>query len=64
MGAGGKTASPFLFLYVEFFFALLGAPPDRKRLVIHDVGHMPALNELIRDVLGWFDRYLGPVRTK
>jgi predicted Ser/Thr protein kinase len=45
-------------------YALLGAPPDRKRLVTHDGGHMPVLNDMIRDVLGWFDQYLGPVRTK
>jgi eukaryotic-like serine/threonine-protein kinase len=45
-------------------FALLGTPPDRKRLVIHDGGHVPPLNDLIRDVLGWFDQYLGPVATK
>jgi dienelactone hydrolase len=45
-------------------FALLGAPRDRKRLVVHEGGHIPPLNELIRDVLGWFDQYLGPVRTK
>jgi formylglycine-generating enzyme required for sulfatase activity/dienelactone hydrolase len=45
-------------------FTLLGAPPGRKRLAIHEGGHVPALNELIRDVLGWFDQYLGPVQTK
>jgi len=45
-------------------FALLGAPPDRKRLVTHDGGHIPALNDLIREVLGWFDEHLGPVRMK
>ncbi len=45
-------------------FALLGAPPDRKRLAVHEGGHIPPLNELIRDVLGWFDEYLGPVRTR
>ncbi len=45
-------------------FALLGAPADRKRLAIHEGGHMPPLNELIRDVLGWFDQYLGPVVTR
>jgi dienelactone hydrolase len=45
-------------------YALLGAPPDRKRLVTHEGGHMPVLNDMIRDVLGWFDQYLGPVRTK
>jgi len=45
-------------------FNLLGAPADRKRLAIHDGGHIPPLNELIRDVLGWFDQYLGPVATR
>jgi dienelactone hydrolase len=45
-------------------FALLGAPADRKRHAIHEGGHIPPLNELIRDVLGWFDQYLGPVVTR
>ena len=45
-------------------FALLGAPPEQKRLVIFDGGHVPPLNDLIRDVLGWFDQYLGPVATR
>ena len=45
-------------------FTLLGAPADRKRLAIHDGGHVPPLNDLIRDVLGWFDQYLGPVATR
>jgi pimeloyl-ACP methyl ester carboxylesterase len=45
-------------------FELLGAPRDRKRLAIHEGGHVPALNELIRDVLSWFDEHLGPVRSR
>ena len=45
-------------------FTLLGAPADRKRLAIHEGGHVPPLNELIRDVLGWFDQYLGPIVTR
>jgi eukaryotic-like serine/threonine-protein kinase len=45
-------------------FTLLGAPPDRKRLVVHDAGHIPSMNDLIRNVLGWFDEYLGAVRLK
>jgi len=44
------------------FFARLGTPVDQKRLVIADSGHtnFPRA-ELIREVLGWLDRYLGPV---
>ena len=45
-------------------FSLLGAPADRKRLAVHEGGHIPPLNELIRDVLGWFDQYLGPVAPR
>ena len=45
-------------------FVLLGAPADRKRLAVHEGGHIPPLNALIRDVLGWFDEHLGPVATK
>jgi hypothetical protein len=45
-------------------FGLLGTPADRKRLAIHDGGHLPPLNDLIRDVLGWFDQYLGPIAPR
>jgi hypothetical protein len=43
-------------------FDRLGTPADRKRLVIFDAGHgnFPR-SETIREVLGWLDRYLGPV---
>jgi dienelactone hydrolase len=57
----------FVFPYENVarpLFTLLGAPADRKRLVTHDGGHIPVLNDLIREVLGWFDQHLGPVRTK
>ena len=49
---------------VRPLFSLLGAPADRKRLAVHEGGHIPPLNELIRDVLGWFDQYLGPVAPR
>ena len=45
-------------------FSLLGAPADRKQHAVHEGGHIPPLNELIRDVLGWFDQYLGPVAPR
>ncbi len=41
---------------------MLGTPPEHKRLVLLDGGHVPASsNEIIRAVLDWLDRYLGPV---
>ena len=42
-------------------FDLLGTPPERKKHVVLEGGHVPndAL-AVIREVLGWFDTYLGP----
>ena len=44
-------------------FELLGTPPDDKRHVLLDSGHgSPPRAEVLRETLGWFDKYLGPVR--
>lgn len=45
------------------FFERLGTPADRKRLVLADAGHgnFPR-SQLIREVLAWLDRYLGPIQ--
>ena len=42
-------------------FDLLGPPPDQKRLALIDGGHIPRLQDIIREILDWLDRYLGPV---
>jgi predicted Ser/Thr protein kinase len=43
-------------------FKLLPMPPDRKRQAQYEGGHLPnQLNDLIREVLDWYDRFLGPV---
>ena len=45
------------------FFELLGTPSDSKRHVALDGGHVPVDNlGVIREVLDWFDKYLGPVK--
>ena len=43
---------------------MLGTPEKDKRHVIYDTAHnlMLMRNEVIREVLDWLDRYLGPVR--
>jgi len=47
---------------IQPMFDLLGTPDADKRLVLLDGGHVPAsANEVIREVLDWLDRYLGPV---
>ncbi len=45
-------------------FQLLGAPPDHKRHAVFPSGHVAPRNDVIREALDWFDRYLGPVRTR
>ena len=42
-------------------FNLLGPPPDQKRLALIEGGHIPRLQDIIREILDWLDRYLGPV---
>ncbi len=44
-------------------FDLLGASPSEKRLVQYDAGHgiLPQ-NQLVRETLDWYDKYLGPTR--
>ena len=41
---------------------LLGTPPEQKRLVNYDGGHIPPRNSMIRETLDWLDRYLRPVK--
>jgi pimeloyl-ACP methyl ester carboxylesterase len=44
--------------------AALGTPPGQKRLVRLEGGHIPSNRlEIIREVLDWLDRYLGPVQS-
>jgi DNA-binding winged helix-turn-helix (wHTH) protein/formylglycine-generating enzyme required for sulfatase activity len=42
---------------------LLGTPKADKRHVIFDSGHIPPVRDVMKEVVGWLDRYLGPVGT-
>jgi eukaryotic-like serine/threonine-protein kinase len=42
-------------------FDLLGTPAEHKRHVISEGGHFVPRPQLIRELLDWLDRYLGPV---
>ncbi|MEO7158427.1 MAG: hypothetical protein ABI039_12740, partial [Vicinamibacterales bacterium] len=45
-------------------FSLLPLPPDQKRHALFDGGHMPnQIHDVIREILDWFDRFLGPVKN-
>jgi dienelactone hydrolase len=45
------------------YYELLGTPPEHKRHVSLEGGHVPQdMRSVFREVLDWYDRYLGPVR--
>jgi dienelactone hydrolase len=46
-------------------FRLLAAPEaDKKRFVVKGAGHVAFNQDVVREVLGWLDKYLGPVKTR
>ena len=61
---GRKDLGNPLETNIQPMFDLLGTPPEHKRLVVLEGGHVPgSSNEVIREVLDWLDLYLGPVAT-
>jgi alpha-beta hydrolase superfamily lysophospholipase len=45
------------------FFELLGTPPENKRHVLLEGGHVPHdRRALMREVVDWYDKYLGVVK--
>lgn len=46
----------------EPMFRLLGTPIEHKRRVVYDTGHHIPRNEMIKEILNWLDKYLGPVK--
>jgi tRNA A-37 threonylcarbamoyl transferase component Bud32/dienelactone hydrolase len=45
-------------------FKLLGAPEGQKKYVAFESGHVPPPQDIMRETLAWFDKYLGPVEPK
>jgi serine/threonine protein kinase len=44
-------------------FDLLGVPPESKKHVLLEGGHLPYdLNAVMREILDWYDLYQGPIR--
>jgi serine/threonine protein kinase/dienelactone hydrolase len=43
-------------------YELLGTPAQDKKLILYETDHIPPINDLIKETLAWFDRYLGPVK--
>ena len=47
----------------ERFMELLGTPSEQKRHVVLEGGHVPNdTRGLIREVLNWYDKYLGAIK--
>jgi eukaryotic-like serine/threonine-protein kinase len=45
------------------FLELLGTPAEHKKLVELEGGHVPTdFRQFYREILSWYDKYLGPVR--
>jgi serine/threonine protein kinase/dienelactone hydrolase len=42
-------------------FALLGSPDGHKRHAVLETGHSMIIEDVAREILPWFDRYLGQV---
>lgn len=46
-------------------FRILGTPEKDKRHFVYEGGHVPPrIQPIIKEILDWLDRYLGPVRTR
>jgi serine/threonine protein kinase/dienelactone hydrolase len=41
---------------------LLGTLDEHKELKLYDTDHIPPLNESIKEILAWLDKYLGPAK--
>jgi len=45
-------------------FRLLGTPERDKRRLVVEAGHVAFNQEVVREAVGWLDKYLGPVTTR
>jgi len=53
------------FIYetqVKPMFDLLGTPDEHKNLILYDTDHFIPKTEMIKEILSWLDKYLGPVK--
>jgi dienelactone hydrolase len=46
----------------EPMFRALGTPAEHKRRVVYDVSHTIPRNEMIKEFVGWMEKYWGPAR--
>ena len=46
---------------IKPFFNFLGTPEKDKRMVLYETAHYVPKTDVIEGVLGWLDKYFGPV---
>jgi hypothetical protein len=46
---------------VKPYFDFLGTPENDKVLMVYESDHWIPKTELIRETLGWLEKYFGPV---
>lgn len=47
---------------IKPMFDLLGTPDEHKEMKLYETDHVPPRNDVVKEALAWFDRYLGTVR--
>jgi dienelactone hydrolase len=47
---------------VKPYYDLLGTPEKDRKLILYETDHYVSKADLVRETLGWFDKYLGPVK--
>ena len=47
---------------IKPMYDLLGTPDEHKELKLYETDHIPPINDFIKEILAWLDRYLGPVK--
>ncbi len=59
----GRYDMTFIYeIHVKPMFDLLGTPDEHKNLILYDTDHFIPRTEMIKEILGWLDKYLGPVK--
>ena len=47
---------------IKPMYDLLGTPDKHKELKLYETDHIAPMNDYIREILAWLDRYLGPIK--
>jgi predicted esterase len=65
LALSGRIDPVFAFgVHAQPFFSMLGTPAAAKRHVATWSGHWVPRTTLVREVLDWLDRQLGPVESR